>query len=262
MYQEKNIHSTASIVGKYHYVTAIVASMHRLSNPGNIKRRISRHISVNGPFHSVRTSISNRNQTARTTADQVLFNNFFVHYGFPLRLHSDQGAHFVKKLIHELCQITGIKKSRTTPYHPMGNGMCERFNHTLLAMLGTLEPEQKSEWKKHVAPLVHVYNCTKNEQTEYSLFLLMFGRQPRLPVEWPSLFPEERNIIAILETALENDPVQTMKKDKIKRNRSKSDNDDDDDRSGLETEDDTDEDVCCVVDPPVDVTGAKLVSNS
>ncbi|XP_060082178.1 uncharacterized protein K02A2.6-like [Ylistrum balloti] len=105
-----------------------------------------------------------RNQTAWTTAE-VLFNNFFVNYGFPIRLHSDQGANFAGKVIHELCQITGIRKSRTTPYHPMGNGICERFNRTLLGMLGTLEPGQKMNWKKHVAPLVHAYNCTKNEQT-------------------------------------------------------------------------------------------------
>jgi hypothetical protein len=46
-------------------------------------------------------------------------------------------------LIKELCTLTGTKKSRTTPYHSMGNGMTARFNRTLLEMLGTLEPEKK-----------------------------------------------------------------------------------------------------------------------
>ena len=123
-----------------------------------------------------------RNMTAKTTAD-VFFNNFVVHYGMPQRIHSDQGANFESKLVKELCTLTGIKKSRTTPYHPMGNGMCERFNRTLLNMLGTLSAEQKKDWKSHVGSLVHAYNCTRHESTGQSPYFLMFGREPRLPLD-------------------------------------------------------------------------------
>ena len=48
-------------------------------------------------------------------------------------------------LIKKLCTLTGTKKSRTTPYHSMGNGMTEKFKRTLLEMLGTLEPEKKEK---------------------------------------------------------------------------------------------------------------------
>ena len=123
-----------------------------------------------------------KNQTARTTA-QALFNNFFVHYGFPARLHSDQGRNFESKVIKELCVLGGIDKSRTTPYHPMGNGQCEHFNRTLLEMLGTLEPKQKSDWRSYVAPLVHVCNCTKHETTRFSPYFLLFGREPRMAID-------------------------------------------------------------------------------
>ena len=127
-------------------------------------------------------AIPTRNQTARTTAE-ALFNSFVVHYGIPKRLHSDQGANFESKVIKELCQIAGIEKSRTSIYHPMGNGMTERFNRTLLGMLGTLEPDKKAHWHKYVAPLVHACNCTRHESTGYAPYFLMFGRHPRLPVD-------------------------------------------------------------------------------
>ena len=83
-----------------------------------------------------------RNQLAKTTA-KVLFDNYIVHYGFPARLHSDQGRYFETSVIKELCSLAGVEMLRTTPYHPMGNGMVERFNQTLLNMLGTLEDRQK-----------------------------------------------------------------------------------------------------------------------
>ena len=123
-----------------------------------------------------------RDQLAKTTA-KVLFENFILHYGFPARLHSDQGRNFESRVIRELCSLAGVEKTRTTTYHPMGNGMVERFNHTLLNMLGTLEEHQKDDWKSYVAPLTHAYNAAKHDSTGFSPFFLMFGRHPRLAVD-------------------------------------------------------------------------------
>ena len=80
----------------------------------------------------------------------------------------------------KLCEIAGVKKSRTIPYHPMGNGMVEGYNKTLLNMLGTLSDNQKSDWKSGVSTMTHAYNTTEHESTGYAPFYLMFGRHPRL----------------------------------------------------------------------------------
>ena len=123
-----------------------------------------------------------RNQKATTVA-KLIWERILMHYGFPKRLHSDQGRDFESRLIKDLCRLANIEKSRTTPYHPQRNPQTERFNRTLLDMMGTLEDDKKNAWPDFVAPLVHAYNCTKHASTGYSPHFLMFGKQPRLPVD-------------------------------------------------------------------------------
>ena len=64
----------------------------------------------------------------------------------------DKGMSFVGNVIKELCELTGMERSTITPYHPMGNGITERLNHTLLNLMGTLNPNKKKDWKSHIGP--------------------------------------------------------------------------------------------------------------
>ena len=123
-----------------------------------------------------------KDQKACTVA-KVLWRNFFCRFGFPAKLHADQGRNFESAVVKELCKCTGITKTRTTPYHPQGNGTTERFNRTLMNMLGTLEPHLKPRWNEHVDAMTHAYNCTRHDSTGFTPYYLMFGRHPRLPVD-------------------------------------------------------------------------------
>ena len=121
-------------------------------------------------------------QTALVVA-QTLYKEYFVHYGWPEKLHSDQAGNFESKVIEELCKIAQVQKIRTTPYNPKGNAQCEKFNQTLLSMIGTLEPGDKAKWQQWVPTLTHAYNCTRCESTGFSPYYLMFGCMPRLPID-------------------------------------------------------------------------------
>ena len=146
------------------------------------KGNIENVLVITDHFTRYAQAFPSKTQTALATA-KLLWNNFILHYGFPSKIITDQGRNFESELMEHLCQLAGVQKLRTSPYHPQTNGKCERFNGTLLNMLGTLTPEQKKDWKSHVPALVHAYNCTRNAATGFSPYFLLFGWEPRLPVD-------------------------------------------------------------------------------
>ena len=133
------------------------------------------------------------NQQA-TTAAKVFINQFVTNYGYPEIILTDQAQAFNGKLYEAMCKEAKIKKIRTSPYRPQTNGQCERFNRTLMTMLGALPKEDKINWQDWVSTLVHAYNCTTTRVTGFSPYFLMFGREPRIPADetFGVTFPQTR----------------------------------------------------------------------
>ena len=78
------------------------------------------------------------------TRAKALWDNFIIHYGLPEKILSDQGRNFQSKLIANLYKLMGTRKLRTSLYRPQMNFQCERFNSTLISMLGALPLKHKS----------------------------------------------------------------------------------------------------------------------
>ena len=122
------------------------------------------------------------NQEASTVADKLV-DEVFLRFSAPEQLHSDQGRQFESQLIQEMCKLLHISKTRTTPYHPQSDGLVERFNRILLAMLATCAKSNPLDWEKHVRKVCMAYNSSVQASTGYTPFYLMFGRQARLPAD-------------------------------------------------------------------------------
>lgn len=125
-------------------------------------------------------AIPTSDQTAKVTV-KALWEHVVQTFGCPLRFHSDRGPNFESALMKEFCQLYGTAKSRTTPYHPAGNGRVERVNKTLLGMLRTLG-ENLTTYPACLSPeLMQAYN-TIHGATGFTPYL-MFGRSLRTPVD-------------------------------------------------------------------------------
>ena len=127
-----------------------------------------------------------KDQTAHTAAETLRIG-YFGLFGAPAYLVSNQGKAFTCHIITHLCDLYGMQKLRTSPYHAQTNGQVKRMNQTIIHMIGKLEEDKKACWSTHLPELLLAYNATRSTVTGYSPYYLLFGRRPRIPVDY--LFP-------------------------------------------------------------------------
>lgn len=122
------------------------------------------------------------NQEAATVAD-VLVKEMFCRFGIPLELHSDQGRNFESSLFQNLCELLGIKKTRTTALHPQSDGMVERMNRTVGKYLAKVVSDHQRDWDRYLHLFTMAYRSSVQESTGETPACIMFGREVRLPCD-------------------------------------------------------------------------------
>ena len=115
----------------------------------------------------------------RTTAEEVaraIVENWALTSGAPDCLHTDQGSNFCSEILIEVRKIFGIEKTRTSPYHPQGNGMVERHNRVVADVISKYCAKSPSSWDQMIPYLSFVYNTTVHKTTGQTPFSLVFGQ--------------------------------------------------------------------------------------
>ena len=84
---------------------------------------------------------------------------------------------------NKVCREFNIKRSVTSAYHPQTNGLDERTNQTLKVRLSKLVNDQQNDWDQYLEQVAFSIRTQKQCSTKHTPFYLMFGRNPRSPLE-------------------------------------------------------------------------------
>ena len=117
------------------------------------------------------------------TIAKALVERVLGIFGPPETLHSDQGPEFENKVVKQLQDVFGDKKTKTTPYRPQGDSGLERMHSTLHAMLSMYNNIAQNNWAEVLPFIQQAHNTSFSSTMHETPFFLMFGRQARLPVD-------------------------------------------------------------------------------
>lgn len=135
---------------------------------------------------------------------------WIYRWGPPVTLHSDRGTQFESSLMAAVCEILGIRKSRTTAWHPEGNGALERFHRSLKDRLRCAQ----RNWIDALDEVLFEFRATPNENG--SPFQRLLGFDVNIPSDWPDQFVGHRDKSSI--TTLHNTLNRTKKRqEEVKR---------------------------------------------
>jgi len=99
----------------------------------------------------------------------------FLYFRVVMSTAFRSGKEYRGKTVKELCELTGITKTRTTPFHPQCDGQTERMNQTLLQILRTTADENPASWPQRLPTIMSAYRMTIHKVTGVTLNMAMFG---------------------------------------------------------------------------------------
>ncbi|XP_070182241.1 uncharacterized protein, partial [Littorina saxatilis] len=116
------------------------------------------------------------------TVAEALFS-VFARMGIPDEIQSDNGSQFTSDMMREFRKLLSIKGVFSSPYHAQSNGIVERLHGTLKPMLKKVISTQPRLWHRYLPALLFAIRELPNASTGFSPFQLLFGRQPKGPID-------------------------------------------------------------------------------
>nr|VZI14737.1 unnamed protein product [Spirometra erinaceieuropaei] len=132
-----------------------------------------------------------------TSVANAINRTWVCRWGAPISFHSDCGSNFDSQLFREVCSLLDIHKTRTTPYHPEGNGLVERTNRTIHnLLLAFTKDSHEHDWDVQLPFCLLAYRSSVHSSTGFTPHYLWTGREIRLPadLQYPLHTPDPTTI--------------------------------------------------------------------
>jgi len=107
----------------------------------------------------------------------------FSFWGVASVVSSDCGSNFTSQLTRIFLERLGCSVRFNSPAHPQASGTVERFNQTFKRMLHHAISDHSRQWYKCVPFILWAIRESGNETTGVSPYTLLFGHQPRGPLQ-------------------------------------------------------------------------------
>ena len=89
---------------------------------------------------------------------------------------------FTAVLMQEVSRLLSLQHLTTTRYHPMYNGLVERFHATLKQVLRRMCAERPKDWDKYLQALLFAIRKVPQESLGFVPFEQLYGRSVRGPM--------------------------------------------------------------------------------
>jgi transposase InsO family protein len=105
-----------------------------------------------------------------------------ARHGVPTKLITDHGRNFEADLMKKVFEFLGVKKLRTSPYHPQTDGQVERLNRTLKGIVKTYVNQDHDDWDIHLPLVLFADRNSVHAFSGVSPFLAVNGREAATPL--------------------------------------------------------------------------------
>ena len=131
-----------------------------------------------------------RKANARQIANELFL--FSTRLGLPKEILTDQGSPFMSQVMRQWCALLRVKQVRTSVYHTQTDGLVERFNKTLKAMLRKAVGQDGRNWDQLLPYLLFAVREVPQSSTGFSPFDLLYSHKPRGLLDIPKETWEEQ----------------------------------------------------------------------